>query len=297
MKNNIANFYGSFVAIVTPFDERDRIDFEAFESLLDFHVANNTNGIVVCGTTGEASTLSTDEYKSILKFAVDHIDGRMPVVAGSGSNSTEVALKNSQNAADQGVDALLIVTPYYNKPTSKGIYLHYEHLAENLNTPILLYNVPGRTGVNMSGDLIINLGKEFDNIIGVKEASGDLEQIKYVIDHCANDFIVFSGDDNLTINVIQSGGVGCISVVANEIPQAFSELTRLAREGHFEKARKIYAKYARLMDLNFIESNPIPVKTALHQMGYIKNKFRLPMCTMTEPEPLIAELNQLGLID
>ena len=178
MKNNIANFYGSFVAIVTPFDERDRIDFEAFEALLDFHVANNTNGIVVCGTTGEASTLSTDEYISILKFAVDHIDGRIPVVAGSGSNSTEVALKNSRNAVEQGVDALLIVTPYYNKPTSKGIYLHYEYLAENLNTPILLYNVPGRTSVNMSGELIVNLGKEFDNIIGVKEASGNLEQIK-----------------------------------------------------------------------------------------------------------------------
>ena len=296
MKNSYKNFKGSFVAIVTPFDANGKIDYLAFETLLDFHLANQTNGIVVCGTTGETPTLLAEENSDLIKFTIQHIDGRIPIIAGSGSNSTQVALKNSLAAQENGADALMIAAPYYNKPTPKGLFLHFEYLATRLDTPIIVYNVPSRTGVNMSGELIVNLGKQFDNIVGVKEASGDLSQIKYILDHCPDDFILFSGDDNLAIDVVAEGGVGCISVAANEIPAAFSQMMKSALDGKFDQARSFQKKYARLMELNFIESNPIPVKTALHQMGLIQNNFRLPMCTMENPTPLIEEMQRLGLV-
>lgn len=283
------------VAIVTPFDEQENIDYDALTRLLDFHLSNNTDGVVVCGTTGETPTLTTTEYERIIRFTVQHINGKIPVIAGSGSNSTKVALQTSKIARDQGVDGLLIASPYYNKPTPKGLYLHFEELANHLDLPIILYNVPSRTGVNMTGELIVNLGKEFTQIVAVKEASGNLEQIRFILDNRPEEFAVYSGDDNLAVEVIAMGGDGCISVIANEIPADFSKMIHLALSGSVEQARSIHNTYAGLMELNFAESNPIPVKTALHHMGFIQNIFRLPMCTMESPGELLSELKQLNL--
>jgi len=280
---------GSLVAIVTPFNNDGSIDYNAYENLLNFHINNNTNGIVVCGTTGEAASLSNTEYTEIIKFTVDIIDNKIPVIAGTGSNCTNTAIQNSKLAQSLGVDAVLLVSPYYNKPTQKGMYQHFKAVAESINIPLILYNVPGRTSVNMSVELIVNLAKDIENIIGIKEASGDLVQMAKILKDKPSDFMVFSGDDALAFQAVCMGADGVISVVANIIPSEFSNLMKLASNNSLNEAREIYYKYLPLIDACFIESNPIPVKTALAKMNMIKETFRLPLCSMDEENMKILE--------
>lgn len=296
MTSGLNNLRGSIVAIITPFDQDENIDFAAFERLLDFHLENGTKAVVVCGTTGETPTLTHEEDEALIEFAVKHIDGKIPVIAGTGSNCTKTAVSNSKRAESIGVNGILVASPYYNKPTDAGLYQHFKHIAESVSVPIILYNVPGRTAVNMSPQLILKLAKEFENIIGVKEASGDMVQIKTVLNDRPQGFLVFSGDDILTVDMIKLGGEGCISVVANQIPAEFSALCDAALNGDWAQAKSLHQRFTKLMDLNFIESNPIPVKTALHQMGFIQNVFRLPMCAMSNPGPLLEELRNQRII-
>ena len=295
MTDTTNEFSGSFVAIVTPFTDDDQVDYDAYQHLLNLHLENGTDGIVVCGTTGETPTLNRTESADLIRFTVSYIDKRIPVIAGTGSNSTQQTIENSLLAESLGVDALLIATPYYNKPTQKGLLLHFTEVANRTALPIIMYNVPGRTGVNMHPETVLELAKQ-DTIIAIKEASGDLDQIKFILKHKPADFLVFSGDDALALPVISHGGVGCISVIANEIPDEFSTMVKLALSGQNESANEIHSRFARLMELNFIESNPIPVKTGLFMMGLIKNNFRLPMCTMSDPGPIHKELARLKLI-
>lgn len=294
MTSDMPNLQGSIVAIVTPFQDDESIDYEAFEKLLKFHLDNNTNGIVVCGTTGETPTLSDKEYKEIVKFTVDYVDGRIPVIAGAGTNSTVKTVRNCKIVKRLGVDGLLIVGPYYNKPTPKGFYIHYSQIAQAVDLPIIVYNVPGRTGKNIPTDTLLQLAEEFENIIAVKEASGDISQIMDILSRKPAGFKVFSGDDALAYLIVALGGDGCISVVANEIPSEFSKMIKLALDEKYSAARAIHFKYLDLMNMNFIESNPQPVKTILHMMGLIEENFRSPMCRVTDESK--ATLLKLALV-
>jgi len=296
--NNIKNLQGSIVAIVTPFLNNGQIDFPAYAQLLDFHIKNKTDGILVCGTTGETPTLEADEYQKIIKFTVDQVKGRVPVIAGTGTNSTAKTIRNSQLAQSLGVAGLLVVGPYYNKPTPEGFYQHYAALAKSVSTSIIIYNVPGRTGKNIPSDVILRLAREFKNIVGVKEASGDMGQIMEIIHNRPRGFKVYSGDDALAFSLVCLGGDGCVSVVANQIPRQFSQMLHLALAGKTALARKLHFKYLKLMKLNFIETNPIPAKTSLSLMKKVKENFRLPMCRMISENKskLKAELKKLNLI-
>lgn len=296
MNKSLTTLRGSIVAIVTPFDRDENIDFKAFERLLQFHIDNGTDGIVVCGTTGETPTLTHAEDEALIQFTVNYIDGRIPVIAGTGSNCTKTAIANSQTAESLGVDGILVASPYYNKPTEAGMYQHFKHIAESVSIPIILYNVPGRTAINMSPELMFKLATDFKNILGVKEASGNMSQISYLLENRPEGFLVFSGDDILTLEMIRQGAEGCVSVVANEIPAEYRALCHAALDGRWEEAEEIQNRYASLMELNFIESNPIPVKTALHSMGLIENYFRLPMCPMSDSKSLLQELKDLKII-
>jgi 4-hydroxy-tetrahydrodipicolinate synthase len=297
--NKITGLKGSIVALVTPFEESGAIDYVSLKKLIQFHLENKTDGIVVCGTTGEAATMSQQEYGEIIKFVVDEVAGQIPVIAGSGANSTAHTLENSKMALESGADALLIVTPYYNKPNPRGMYQHFAFLAERLDCPIVLYNVPSRTGINLSAAATLELAAKFDNIVAIKEASGDLVQLMEILKNRPDGFQVYSGEDVLSMAMISLGIEGCISVAANIIPKQFSQLMHAALDGDFESARQIQFKYFDLMNLNFVESNPIPVKTALHLMGMIKNEFRLPLAPIScesNLEKLRKELIQLKLI-
>ncbi len=293
------NLKGAIVAIVTPFNEDGSIDYKSLERLIGFHLLNGTDGIVVCGTTGEAATLSHAEYKELIQFVVQKVNKQIPVIAGSGTNDTQHAIELSKIASEQDVDALLIVTPYYNKPNPNGMYNHYAAIANVVDTPIILYNVPGRTGINLSPAIVKNLANDFSNIIGIKEAAGSIEQGMELIQTLPDDFLILSGDDPLAFALVCMGGDGCISVAANIIPNEFHKLMHHALNGKLDEARAIQYKYLKLMDLNFIESNPVPVKTALHLMGYIQEVFRLPLAPIAEKnkELLRNELTSLGILN
>ncbi len=297
--NNISNLRGSIVAIVTPFNEKGNIDYLALDTLVKFHLENNTNGIVVCGTTGEASTMTDAEYAEIIEFVVRRVNHQIPVIAGSGANSTVQTLNKSKIAIECGVDALLIVTPYYNKPNPRGMYEHYKYIAENVDVPIILYNVPSRTGSNLPPALTLTLANDFTNIVAIKEATGDLNQMMEIIRNRPVGFKVYSGEDTLALSMLSIGADGCISVAANIIPNAFSQLMHYGLNYNFKAAQEIQYKYFRIMNLNFIESNPIPVKTALYLMGMIQNQFRLPLAPLSSNENLATirtELQSLELI-
>jgi 4-hydroxy-tetrahydrodipicolinate synthase len=289
---------GSIVAIVTPFKMDGSIDYTAFDHLIDFHLENKTDGIVVCGTTGEAATLSKEEYTALIKHTVEKVNKRVPVIAGSGTNSTSEAIKNSCLAESLGVDAILVVSPYYNKPSRKGLKDYFSQIANAVEVPIILYNVPGRTSGNIPADLTVELAKEFDNIVGIKEASGNLEQVACILRDKPADFMVFSGDDALAFLAVCMGANGVISVIANLIPKEFHELMFAASNGDLMKAKKIYFKYLKLIQLCFVESNPIPVKTALALMDKLQEKFRSPMCEMLDENKklLVDEMKKLKLI-
>lgn len=273
-------FTGSIVAIVTPIKD-GKVDKEGYKKLVEFQIENGTDGILTCGCTGEPATLSMQEHKDLIKYTVDIVDGRIPVLAGTGSNNTEEAIELTSFAKQAGCDAALIITPYYNKPTQKGLYLHYKKIAESVDIPIILYNVPSRTGISISPETVANLSK-IKNIVGIKEAGGSLDQVCKIISLVERDFIVLSGDDSLTLPIIAAGGKGVVSVAANIVPKDMSEMVKSALSGDFEKARQIHYKLFPIFKVLFIETNPIPVKTALSIMGMIKAEWRLPLTSPSE---------------
>ncbi|MDQ1770397.1 4-hydroxy-tetrahydrodipicolinate synthase [Labilibaculum sp. A4] len=289
---------GSIVAIVTPFNIDGSIDYTAFDNLIDFHLKNETDGIVVCGTTGEAATLTKKEYAELIKHTVEKVNKRIPVIAGSGTNSTSEAIENSCLAESLGVDAILVVSPYYNKPTRKGLKDYFSQISKAVTVPIILYNVPGRTGGNIPADLVVELATEFENVVGIKEASGNLEQMACILRDKPSDFMVFSGDDALAFQAVCMGADGVISVVANLIPKEFHNLMLAASKGDLAKSKEIYFKYLRLIQLCFIESNPIPVKTGLAIMNKLSEEFRSPMSVMVDENRilLVNEITKLKMI-
>lgn len=289
---------GSITAIVTPFNNDGTINETAFDRLIEFQIENGTNGIVVCGTTGETPTLTEAEDARMFEHAVKRIDNRVPVIAGSGSNNTEECIKYSRTAEQTGVDGILVVGPYYNKPTAKGMYLHFSSVAQKVKCPIILYNVPGRTGSAIPLDVTMRLANEFSNIAGIKEASGNINVVADLLSHRPKDFKVYSGDDSIAMSCNLLGADGCISVASNVFPKEFSQMMALSMQGNALAAREIFFKYRKLMDLLFIESNPIPVKTALAAMNLVEENFRSPMCTMEEhnKQKLLDELKHLSII-
>jgi len=297
--NQLRYLRGSIVAIVTPFNDNGSIDFEVYEALVKRQLKGGTNAIVVAGTTGESAPLSSDEYADLIRFTVKIVNGEVPVIVGAGSNVTQRAIQHSLVAKREGADGLLILNPYYNKPTEDGIFKHYQTIAANVDLPIILYNVPGRTGSNMSTKLTLRIANEIPSVIGIKEASGNLSQIMDIIAQRPEGFKVYSGDDAMALSIIAAGGDGCISVVANQVPQEFSRMINAALENDIVLARQLHYRLLNLMNYNFIESNPIPVKTCLYMMGMLKNNFRAPIYPMEDQknlEILRNELSKLGLL-
>ena len=274
-------FKGSSVAIVTPF-KNDKIDEKKLKKLTEFHVKNGTNGIVPCGTTGESATLDYNEHDRVIEVCIEAAKARIPVIAGTGSNSTAEAIMLTKHAAKSGADASLQVTPYYNRPTQKGIYLHFKAVADSVDIPIILYNIESRTGRNIEPDTIAKLARDCKNIVGVKEASGDLEQMAQIKALCPPDFQLLSGDDNLTLPLLSIGGIGVISVVANIVPGDVSAMVNAFLEGNVKKAEELHYKLFPLTKAMFIETNPIPVKTAMGLLGLCQPDLRLPLSSMEE---------------
>lgn len=271
-------FKGLGTAIVTPFKEDKSVDFDAFEKLVLRQIKAGVDFIVVLGTTGEAATLTEEEKIQLVKKALEAAKGTIKIVAGIGSNNTKSTIELIKKVDNLAIDGYLSVTPYYNKPTQDGLYQHFAEQAKITSKPIILYNVPGRTGVNLLPLTIKKLAEEFKNIVAVKEASGNMEQIMDLIKNKPSDLLVLSGDDSLTLPIIALGGDGVISVVSNEIPADFAQMVKYALKKDFENAAKIHYRLLDLMKINFIESNPIPVKYALNLMGLIKEEYRLPLC-------------------
>lgn len=273
-------FRGAIVAIVTPF-KNGKVDEKALRELIEFQIANGTNGIVPCGTTGESATLSHEEHDRVIEITIDAVKKRVPVIAGTGSNSTEEALRLTRHAHEVGADGALMVCPYYNRPTQEGMYRHFKAVAESVPIPIIVYNIPGRTGVNLLPETVARLAK-IDTIVGIKEASGSLKQMSDVINCCGEDFDVLSGDDIMTLPLLALGGKGVISVVSNIAPADMSGMVDAFGTGNVKKARELHYRMAPLMDVLFIETNPVPVKIALAMMGKIEADLRLPLCGLSE---------------
>jgi len=290
-------FHGSLVAMVTPF-RNGKVDEAKVRELVEFHVTNGTDALVPCGTTGESPTLSHDEHKRLVETVVQAAAGRIPVVAGTGSNSTAEAIDLTKHAEGAGARGALVVNPYYNKPTQEGLYRHFRAVAEATGLPILVYNIQGRTAVNVETDTMARLARDCRNIVGVKEASGSLDQMSQVIAACGPDFAVISGDDNITLPLMAIGGAGVISVIANIVPRETAELTHAALEGDWKRARDLHYRLFPLARAAFLETNPIPIKEAMAMAGMIEPEFRLPMCRMSDAnrERLRAILKPYGLV-
>src|SRR5256714_6302758 len=291
---NTRQFRGVGVALVTPFKSDGAIDEAALERLVDFQIDEGTNFLVPCGTTGENPALTQDEHRRVVEIVVRRTKGRVPVLAGAGSNSTQKAIELAEIAIDLGADGALTITPYYNKPTPDGLRRHFGLQAEAIEKkrsgfPMIMYNVPGRTGVNMTAATTLQIAREIPNVIGVKEASGNLEQIMTILRERQDGFLVVSGDDAWTLPLVAAGGDGIISVAANEIPRLMREMTSAALKGDFESARAVHNRILPLMTGNFIESNPIPVKAALKMLGIIPND------TVRSPLAPIADANRKKL--
>ncbi len=289
-------FKGSIVAIVTPFRE-GRFDEEAFSNLIEWHIQSGTDGIVAVGTTGESATLTYEEHYRVIEVAIKVVNKRIPVIAGTGANSTDETIMMTKEAEKLGADGALLVAPYYNKPTQEGLYRHYKAVSEAVGLPLVLYNVPGRTAVNISPETVARLA-EIDNIVAIKEASGNMRQVSDIIRLCGDRITVLSGDDFTTFPIMMLGGKGVISVTANVMPQKVAELCREAEQGRIEEARKLHYYLEPLNAAMFIETNPIPVKTALAMMGRIQEELRLPLCEMAPQnrEKLRNVLSQYGLV-
>ena len=276
-------FTGSIVAIVTPIKD-NKVDKSSFKELIEFQIKNGTAGILPCGCTGEPATLSMDEHKTVIDYTIEVVNGRVPVLAGTGSNNTEESIELTNYAKKAGADAALIITPYYNKPTPSGLYEHYKKIAENVSIPIILYNVPSRTGISILPETVAKLA-EISNIVGIKEASGSIDQVSKIIRLCPENFVVLSGDDSLTLPIMAVGGKGVISVAANIVPAKVSKMVNSALSGNWEKAKKIHLDLFPIFKILFVETNPIPVKSALGLMGRLTPEWRLPL-TPPLPESL-----------
>jgi len=288
---------GSIVALVTPMFEDGRLDWESLDSLLDFHIANGTNAIVAVGTTGESATLDPDEHCQVIERVVKRIGGRIPVIAGTGANSTTEAIELTQAAKNIGADACLLVSPYYNKPTQEGLFLHHKKIAESVDIDQILYNVPGRTAVDMQNETVARLA-EIPNISGIKDATGDIPRGKQLIQLLESKIPVYSGDDATAYQLILAGAKGNISVTANVLPKQMSELCRLAAEGLAVEAQALNNELMQLHDSLFVESNPIPVKYALMKMGLMGKGIRLPLTALDSQyhEQLNGALSARNLI-
>ena len=269
-------FKGSLVALVTPFDENNRVDYASLKGLIEFHVDAGTDGFVIAGTTGEAATLTKPEHAELISRAVEFVDGRLPVIAGTGSNSTQQTIDLSLEVGNSGIDAYLLVVPYYNKPVQEGMYRHFSAIADAVDKPILLYNVPGRTGADMQAETVARLA-EHDNIFGIKEATGDIERLKAIQALVDDEFRFFSGDDFTALRFLEAGGHGIVTVSGNVVPAAITKLCELAASGQFAAAKALDDTLQALNTALFAESNPIPVKWALCQMGLIPPGLRLPL--------------------
>jgi 4-hydroxy-tetrahydrodipicolinate synthase len=290
-------FRGAIVAVVTPFKD-GKVDEAGLRDLIDFQIENGTAGIVPCGTTGESPTLSHEEHERVVKVSIEQTAKRVPVIAGTGSNSTAEAISLTRHAKKAGADAALMISPYYNKPTQEGIYRHFEEVARAVDIPIILYNIPGRTGSNIEPATIERLSR-IDNIVGVKEASGSMKQITDVLSICPDDFVMLSGEDYLTFPLMAVGGKGVISVVSNVAPRQMADLCDLFLEGKHEESRRLFYKLLPLLHILFIETNPAPVKAALAMMNRIESEeVRLPLVTMSDENKarLRKVLESLGLL-
>ena len=272
-------FEGSLVAIVTPF-KNGKFDEKAFADLIEFQLANGTHGIVPCGTSGESATLSHAEHERVVALAVEVVNRRVPVIAGTGSNSTDEAIAFTKHAKSVGADAALLITPYYNKPTQEGLFQHYAAVAKAVDIPLVLYNIPGRTGVNMSPSTVGRLAG-IPTVVAIKEGSGSLSQISDIIQQCGSQFSVISGDDGLTLPMMVLGAKGVITVTANIAPSDMANMVNAALKGNYQEARTLHFKLAPLFTALFYETNPIPVKAALAHMGKIQNELRLPLTPMS----------------
>jgi len=273
------SFEGSMVAMVTPFRD-GKVDEAKIRELVEFHVKHGTDAIVPCGTTGESPTLSHAEHKRVVEVTIQAAAGRLPVIAGTGSNATAEAIDLTQHAKKAGADGVLMVCPYYNKPTQPGLIAHYQAVAAAVDIPIIMYNIPGRTGVNMLPETVAKLA-QVPNIVGIKEASGSLEQMTEVISLCGDRITVLSGDDTLTLPLMAVGGRGVISVIANICPKEVAEITRASLNGDWKRAKEIHLRLFPLCKAMFYETNPIPVKTAMQILGRLNGELRLPLCTMS----------------
>ena len=271
---------GSVVALVTPFDSQGRIKEDELKKLIDWHIENKTDGILVCGTTGESATLAHSEHRKIIKLAVTHANKKIPIVAGCGSNSTQEALDLTAYAEEVGADYSLVITPYYNRPTQEGLYQHFKKIADSVNIPIIIYNVPSRTGSNILPETVARIYKDCKNIIGIKEASGSLDQITKIMTLVDDKFLLFSGSDEINLPILSVGGTGAISVVANILPGETHDLVANFLEGNLAEARRLQLYLYDIIKALFIETNPMPVKTALGLMKMIVPNMRLPLCKM-----------------
>ncbi len=289
-------FTGSLVAIVTPF-RKGKVDERALAELIEWQIAKGTNGIVPCGTTGESATLSHEEHNRVIELTVEVVNRRVPVIAGTGSNSTDEAITLTRHAKEAGADGALLITPYYNKPTQEGLYRHYKAVAESVDLPLVLYNIPGRTGVNMLPATIARLST-IKTIVGVKEGSGSVQQASDVVQMCGDRLTVLAGDDSLTLPMMAVGAKGVITVTANLVPTDMANLVKAFADGKVDEARRIHFKLSPLFAALFFETNPIPVKEALGMMGKIDPELRLPLCPMAQDtrEKLVRVLKDAELI-
>ena len=286
------------VALITPFDDKGDIDFDALANLIEYQIYSDTSYLVVCGTTAETPTLTPAEKVAITQFVIEKVAGRIPVVLGIGGNNTAGVVEQIRETDFAGITAILSVTPYYNKPSQEGLYQHYKAIATSTDMPIVLYNVPGRTSINISSQTTLRLAKEFSNIVAIKEASGNFRQIDEIIKNKPKNFIVISGDDGITFPLITLGAEGVISVIGNAFPQEFGSMVRFALRGDLIGAREIHYRFVELMDLLFVDGNPAGVKSMLSVMGLIKNNLRLPLvpttvATMEKIKKVLAEINKL----
>ena len=290
-------FSGSFVALVTPFRD-GRVDEAKLRELVEFQITHGTDGLIPCGTTGESPTLSHDEHKRVVEIVVEAARQRVPVVAGTGSNSTAEAIALTKHAERAGANGALVVNPYYNRPTQEGLYRHFRAVAEAVAIPILVYNIQSRTAVNVETGTLERLVRDVKNVLGVKEASGSLDQMSQVIAACGPDFSVLSGDDNLTLPLLAIGGHGVVSVIANILPRETAEMVHAALEGDWKRARDLHYRLFPLARAAFLETNPIPIKEAMAMAGMLEPEFRLPMCRMSDAnrERLRAILTQYALV-
>ncbi len=278
---------GSMVAIVTPFTDEGTVDEKKYRELIEFQIENGTDAIVPCGTTGESATLDPKEHLQVIKICIDQVNRRVPVIAGTGANSTSEAIELSKEAKDLGADALLLVCPYYNKPSQEGVYRHYKAIAEAVDLPQVLYNVPGRTGINIAADITVRLA-EIPNIVATKEAAGDITQVSEIIARAGDKINVISGDDFLTFPMMACGAKGVISVSANVVPKEVKSMVAAVQQGRWDEARKMHLDLLELHQAMFIDANPVPVKTTLKLMGKAGGHLRLPLCEMDS-----AKLDQL----